>query len=148
MRTLRRREEPAALPAGEGAFLQCRGVDAGYDKVQVLVGVDLDVEQGEIVALLGTNGAGKSTLLKAISGLVTPIAGRIVFDGRDITKADAVQTSRLGIVQVPGGKAVFPTLTVAEHFRAGTWLLGGMDAAAVNARIDGVLGRFPRLKER
>src|SRR5438045_6157501 len=130
------------------ALLSCRGVDVAYDRVQVLFVVDLDVEQGEIVALLGTNGAGKSTLLKAISGLVTPIAGRIVFDGRDITKADAVQTSRLGIVQVPGGKAVFPTLTVAEHFRAGTWLLSGMDGAAVDARIDGVLGRFPRLKER
>ena len=130
------------------AFLSCEGVEVAYDKVQVLFGVDLEVEQGEIVALLGTNGAGKSTLLKAISGLVTPMAGRIVFDGRDITKADAVQTSRLGIVQVPGGKAVFPTLTVAEHFRAGTWLLARMDSAQVDARIDGVLARFPRLKER
>src|SRR5436190_8366731 len=129
-------------------FLSCQGVEIAYDKVQVLFGVDLEVEEGEIVALLGTNGAGKSTLLKAISGLVTPMAGRIVFDGCDITKADAVQTAKLGIVQVPGGKAVFPTLTVAEHFRAGTWLLAGMDKAEVAARVDGVLTRFPRLKER
>src|SRR4051812_37892149 len=130
------------------AFLSCEGVEVAYDKVQVLFGVDLDVNEGEIVALLGTNGAGKSTLLKAISGLVTPTAGSIVFDGRDITKVDAVETTRMGIVQVPGGKAVFPTLTVAEHFRACTWLLGGLDRATIDARVEGVVDRFPRLKER
>src|SRR5436190_23286194 len=81
------------------SFLSCRGVEVAYDQVQVLFGVDLDVEDGEIVALLGTNGAGKSTLLKAVSGLVDPIAGSIFFDGRDITHADAVETSRLGIIQ-------------------------------------------------
>src|SRR5207245_3388997 len=107
---------------GRPPQLRCQGVDVAYDKVQVLFGVDIEVGEGEIVALLGTNGAGKSTLLKAISGLVDPIAGTIVFDGRDITHADAVTTARLGIVQVPGGKAIFPTLTVAEHFRASTWL--------------------------
>jgi len=130
------------------AFLSCRGVDVAYDQVQVLFGVDLDIEEGEIVALLGTNGAGKSTLLKAISGLVDPIAGSIVFDGRDITHADAVTTSKLGIIQVPGGRAVFPTLTVAEHFRCGTWLYAGEDEAEVQARIDRVLELFPRLRER
>ena len=130
------------------AFLSCRDVDVAYDQVQVLFGVDLDVEEGEIVALLGTNGAGKSTLLKAISGLVDPIAGSIVFDGRDVTHADAVTTSKLGIIQVPGGRAVFPTLTVAEHFRCGTWLYAGEDEAEVQARIDRVLELFPRLRER
>ncbi|HZI40023.1 MAG TPA: ATP-binding cassette domain-containing protein, partial [Acidimicrobiia bacterium] len=72
-------------------LLECRGVDVAYDKVQVLFGVDLDVTEGEIIALLGTNGAGKSTLLKAVSGLVRPTAGSITFGGRDITKADARQ---------------------------------------------------------
>src|SRR5438132_5639674 len=129
-------------------LLSCSGVDVAYDQLQVLFGVDLDVEDGEIVALLGTNGAGKSTLLKAISGLVDPIAGSIVFDGRDITHADAVTTSKLGIIQVPGGRAVFPTLTVAEHFRCGTWLYASEDAAEVQARIDRVLELFPRLRER
>ncbi|HEV7886992.1 MAG TPA: ATP-binding cassette domain-containing protein [Acidimicrobiales bacterium] len=140
----------SALAPEEGApaFLQCRGVDVAYDKVQVLFGVDLDVAQGEIIALLGTNGAGKSTLLKAVSGLVRPTAGTILFDGRDITKADAVETSRLGIVQVPGGKAVFPTLTVEEHFKAGTWLYAKEDPNDVKARVEDVLDRFPRLKER
>src|SRR6476646_3462660 len=92
-----------AAAEGSGTLLSCRGVDVAYDKVQVLFGVDIDVEQGEIVALLGTNGAGKSTLLKAVSGLVHPIAGRIVFDGRDITNASPGETTSLGIVQVPGG---------------------------------------------
>jgi branched-chain amino acid transport system ATP-binding protein len=130
------------------ALLSCRGVDVAYDTVQVLFGVDMDVERGEIVALLGTNGAGKSTLLKAISGLVDPIAGSIEFDGRDITHVNPVKASKLGIVQVPGGKAVFPTLTVAEHFRAGTWLFSKEDPAAVQARIDYVLDLFPRVRER
>src|SRR5947207_2067103 len=135
--------------ADDGAgFLSCRGVDVAYDQVQVLFGVDLDVEEGEIVALLGTNGAGKSTLLKAVSGLVDPIAGSIAFDGRDITHADAVTTSKLGIIQVPGGRAVFPTLTIAEHFRCGTWLYASEDEAEVQARVDRVLELFPRLRER
>ena len=134
--------------AYDGPLLQCQGVDVSYDKVQILFSVDLDVAQGEIIALLGTNGAGKSTLLKAISGLVDPGAGRITFGGRDITHADAVETSRLGIVQVPGGKAVFPTLTVAEHFKAGCWLYRDEAAAEVDARIERVLEMFPRLRER
>jgi len=123
-------------------------VDVAYDKVQVLFGVDLDVAEGEVVALLGTNGAGKSTLLKAISGLIDPIGGSITFDGRDITHASAVDATKLGIIQVPGGKAVFPTLTVAEHFQASTWLYAREDPRQVRARVDEVLGMFPRLKER
>jgi len=131
-----------------GPLLSCRGVDVAYDKVQVLFGVDVDIHQGEIVALLGTNGAGKSTLLKAVSGLVHPIAGRIIFDGHDITDATPMRTTQLGIVQVPGGKAVFPTLTVAEHFKAGQWLYARQDAAEVAERTEKVLQMFPRVKER
>src|SRR5437016_3729518 len=154
-RLLGRRREGAlpadvqeALAGPDRPALVCRGVDVAYDKVQVLFGVDLEVRQGEIIALLGTNGAGKSTLLKAISGLVDPIAGSIAFDGRDITHADAVTTSKLGIIQVPGGRAVFPTLTIAEHFRCGTWLYASEDEAEVQARVDRVLELFPRLRER
>jgi ABC-type branched-subunit amino acid transport system ATPase component len=128
--------------------LVCRGVDVAYDKVQILFGVDLEVAENEIVALLGTNGAGKSTLLKAISGLVDPTSGSIMFEGVDITHADAVTTAKMGIIQVPGGKAVFPTLTVAEHFRAGTWLYHKEDPAEVQSRIRRVLDLFPRLEER
>jgi len=147
-RSRRAEREAQARRAGSGAFLACHGVDVAYDKVQVLFGVDLEVQDGEIIALLGTNGAGKSTLLKAISGLVRPSAGEIFFDGKNITNADAVVTSKLGIIQVPGGKAVFPTLTVAEHFKAGTWLYQREDPKEVRARTERVLQLFPRLRER
>ncbi len=119
-----------------------------YDKVQVLFGVDMEIRQDEIVALLGTNGAGKSTLLKAISGLVEPLDGSITFDGRDITHATPAERARLGIVQMPGGRAVFPTLTVAEHFKAAAWLFAKEDAAEIHARTARVLEFFPRLQER
>jgi branched-chain amino acid transport system ATP-binding protein len=132
---------------GARALLACRGVEVAYDQVQVLFGVDMEVRPGEIVALLGTNGAGKSTLLKAISGTVDPIGGAIFFDGRDITHADARQTVGMGIVQVPGGKAVFPTLTVAEHLRAAGWLYRD-DPAYLEGATDEVLEIFPRLRER
>ena len=134
--------------SGERPLLVCRGVEVAYGQVQILFHVDLDVREGEIVALLGTNGAGKSTLLKAIAGVVDPIGGAIFFDGRDITHADAVQAAQAGIVVVPGGKAVFPTLTVAEHFKAGTWMFVNDDPADVERRIEEVLDRFPRLRER
>jgi ABC-type branched-subunit amino acid transport system ATPase component/predicted MFS family arabinose efflux permease len=136
-----------AAAAGRGALLSCRGVEVAYDQVQVLFGVDMDVFPGEIVALLGTNGAGKSTLLKAISGSVDPIGGSILFDGSDITHTDAVATVSAGIVQVPGGKAVFPTLTVAEHLRAGGWLYRS-DAEYLAQAIEDVYEIFPRLRER
>ncbi len=138
----------AGSPPAGAPLLECRGVHVAYDKVRVLFGVDMEIRQGEIVALLGTNGAGKSTLLKAVSGLVEPIEGSIAFDGRDITHADPVERARLGIVQVPGGRAVFPTLTVAEHFKAAAWLFAKEDAAEVHARKERVLELFPRLKDR
>ena len=148
--------EPAASPEPVVAapqtsaepLLVCRGVSVAYDKVQVLFGVDIEVEENEIVALLGTNGAGKSTLLKAISGLDDPIAGELRCGGRDITHADAVTAAKSGIVQVPGGKSVFPTLTVAEHFKASVWLYAKEDPAEVQRRIDEVLELFPRVRER
>jgi len=135
-------------PDGRRPLLVCKDVDVAYDQVQVLFGVDLELLEGEIIALLGTNGAGKSTLLKAIAGLVDPKGGAIFFHGRDITHADAVQAAKAGIVVVPGGKAVFPTLTVAEHFKASTWLFTEEDPAEVDRRVQEVLEKFPRLRER
>ncbi|HMC38231.1 MAG TPA: ATP-binding cassette domain-containing protein, partial [Acidimicrobiales bacterium] len=142
------REVPVLGRQDGDPILVCENVQVAYDKVKVLFGVDLALERGEIIALLGTNGAGKSTLLKAISGLVTPAGGRITFDGRDITGASAVAAAKLGIVQVPGGKAVFPTLSVAEHFKAACWLFAKEPAGEIAARTDEVLEMFPRLKER
>ncbi len=141
------RELRAAVAEGGGALLICRGVEVAYDQVQVLFGVDLEVMPGEIVALLGTNGAGKSTLLKAISGTVDPIGGAILFDGRDITHADAVGTVSAGIVQVPGGRAVFPTLTVTEHLRAGGWMYRS-EPEYLDQAVAEIYEIFPRLAER
>ena len=135
-------------PASGDPILVCEGLEVAYGSVQILFGVDLVVHRNEIVALLGTNGAGKSTVLKAVSGLVDPIGGRIIFDGEDITHIGAVKAAKSGIVQVPGGKAVFPTLTVEEHFKAGAWLFAKEDPADVKRRQEEVLDLFPRLRER
>ena len=128
-------------------FLRCSGLDVGYGPVQVLFGVDFDVEQGEIVALLGTNGAGKSTLLKAISGLLKPMAGKVEFKGEDVTGMAANRTAALGLLQMPGGKSVFPTLTVEENLRLASWLFRG-EKDRVQQELEKVLDLFPRLKER
>src|SRR5580765_1174193 len=101
--------------APRGALLSCHGIDMAYGPVQILFGVDFEVHQGEIVALLGTNGAGKSTLLKGICGLVRPTAGSVRFKDRDITSMSADQTTHEGVSLMPGGKGVFPTLSVAEN---------------------------------
>ncbi len=89
--------------------------------MQVLFGVDFEVDEGEIVALLGTNGAGKSTLLRAISGLVQASAGAIVFDGRDMTHAPPNEIAERGVSVVPGGQGVFTQLTVADNLRLAGW---------------------------
>ena len=132
---------------GGHQLLVCRGVEVAYDQVQVLFGVDMEVRKGECVALLGTNGAGKSTLLKAISGVVETKAGATFFEGRDITHLDGVGTTKAGIIQVPGGKAVFPTLSVAEHLRAAGWLYRS-DPEYLKRANEEVLTTFPRLRER
>jgi ABC-type branched-subunit amino acid transport system ATPase component len=104
--------EAAAIPR-----LRIRGLDAGYGRVQVLFGLDLDVAPGEAVAVLGTNGAGKTTLLRAVSGLLTPTAGTIELDGDDLSRVSAEARARRGIVQVRGAD-VFTGLTVEENLRA------------------------------
>jgi branched-chain amino acid transport system ATP-binding protein len=136
----------AAAPAS-GALLSCRGIDMAYGPVQILFGVDFDVEQGEIVALLGTNGAGKSTLLKGICGLVRPTAGTVSFHGDDITKLSADATTHRGISLMPGGKGVFPTLTVAENLRLAGWLIR-KDHERLEAAREEVETLFPILKQR
>jgi branched-chain amino acid transport system ATP-binding protein len=133
--------------AEAGSFLVTRGLDIAYDQVQVLFGVDFEVDEGEIVALLGTNGAGKSTLLKGISGLVDPVGGAIYFEGRDITHADANAKSEMGIVQVPGGRGIFPTLSVGDNIRAAGWMYRS-DPEYRKEAVERVLRYFPILKKR
>ena len=124
-----------------------QGIDVSYGPVQVLFGVDFEVAEGEIVALLGTNGAGKSTLLKAISGLVKPTAGTIEFAGERIAGRPADVVTRSGVSLMPGGQGVFPTLTVDENLRLAGWLLRKQpdEQAAARARV---LDLFPILAER
>jgi ABC-type branched-subunit amino acid transport system ATPase component/ABC-type branched-subunit amino acid transport system permease subunit len=132
----------------EDALLICRDLDVGYDGVQVLFGVDMHIQRGEILALLGTNGAGKSTLLRAISGLTMPSEGSITFDGRNITTISPVARARGGISQVPGGKGIFPTVTVADHFRAARWIRTKEHLSAGDAAQERVLDWFPNLRSR
>ncbi|MGH9197472.1 MAG: ATP-binding cassette domain-containing protein, partial [Acidimicrobiia bacterium] len=140
-------EARKARMEGDPKILICRNVSVAYDQVQVLFNVDFEVHDGEIIALLGTNGAGKSTLLKAISGLVEPIDGAIIFDGRDITSTDAADTTTMGAVQVPGGRGIFPSLTVEENLKVACWMYR-RDADYVKDAIEKVLGYFPQLKDR
>jgi len=123
--------------------LRIRGLDAGYGRVQVLFGLDLDVAPGEAVAVLGTNGAGKTTLLRAISGLLTPTAGTIALDGDDLGGVSAEARARRGVLQVRGAD-VFPGLTVDENLRAA---LVAQQAARRDApaRLAQVYDVFPAL---
>ncbi|WCO65298.1 MFS transporter [Iamia majanohamensis] len=132
---------------GRAKLLLARGLDVGYDDLQVLFGVDLEVAEGQIVALLGTNGAGKSTFLKAISGVVEADGGAVIFDGRDITHAPPNEIAALGIAQMPGGAGVFGDLTVRDNLQMGAWLRHS-DRAASKARLEEVFGFFPVLRER
>ena len=141
------RQRVALAADGDVPLLQVRNLDYSYGPLQVLFDVSLDVRKGEVLALLGTNGAGKSTALRAVSGLGYPDRGAIRFEGRTITYASAQDRVRLGIVQVPGGKAVFPTLTVGENLVAGAWTMV-WDTDRVRSRMDAVLSLFPRLAER
>ena len=128
-------------------ILECKGLDAGYGPVQILFDVDVAIKRNEIVALLGTNGAGKSTLLKAISGLLKPWKGDITFEGRNISGMPANKTAALGLVQMPGGKGVFPTLTVKENLRLAGWLVRS-EREKYEEALARVLGMFPILEKR
>lgn len=100
-------------------LLSIERLTAGYDEAAVIRELDLTVGAGEIVALLGANGAGKTTTLRAISGLVRPMAGRVIFEGSDLGRTSPSARARLGIAHVPEGRGLFFGLTVAEHFRVG-----------------------------
>lgn len=135
----------AARDSGRGKLLVCRDVDVEYDGVQVLFGVDFDVEEGDLIALLGTNGAGKSTLLRAISGVQEAASGAIVFDGRDVTHMPPHEIALRGVIHMPGGRGVFPGLSVKDNLLMGAWMLPEEE---VKERIAEVFRIFPALKER
>jgi ABC-type branched-subunit amino acid transport system ATPase component len=130
---------------GSVLLLETKDLTVSYDGVQVLFGVDLQVRRGEIVALLGTNGAGKSTTLNAINGLVEPDGGNVWFDGQAVTGEPPERTTAMGIVQAPGGRGIFPGLTVEENLRLGAFLLR-KDKALLSTRLDEALDVFPALR--
>ena len=138
----RQQEDPDNVPV-----LQIRNVDYGYGPVQVLFDVGFQVERGETVALIGSNGAGKSTVLRVISGLGTPSRGVVRLDGRTITFTSPQVRSRLGIQQLPGGRGVFPGMTVHQNLLMGAYILRD-DKRDVERRIAEVLELFPDLASR
>jgi len=121
--------------------LECR-----YGKVAAVRDLSLEVKQGELVSLIGANGAGKTTTLKAISGVLTASAGRIVFEGEDVTRASARRVLELGIAHCPEGRRMFPYMTVRENLEMGCYLR--RDKAGIEADIKQIYERFPILGER
>lgn len=114
-----------------------------YGGVEVVHGVDLELDRGEVVGMIGPNGAGKSSVLRAVCGLVRPSAGEVLFEGRVLNGMAPERIARLGIALVPEGRHVFKTLTVAENLRMGEWREGGGEAV-----VEQTLDRFPVLRER
>jgi ABC-type branched-subunit amino acid transport system ATPase component/predicted MFS family arabinose efflux permease len=136
----RMREEGATVPV-----LQVRNLDFSYGKVQVLFDVAFEVNKGEVLALLGTNGAGKSTILRVVSGLGVADRGVVRLHGRTITYADPELRAKVGVVQLSGGKAIFPPLSVEENLRMSCFRY---DRADTDGRIERALSTFPVLRER
>ena len=126
-------------------MLEIRALRAGYGKVEILRGIDLDVGQGEIVAVLGSNGMGKSTLNNNISGLYRPFGGSIRFKGEELAGLRSTDIVRRGLIHVPEGRRIFPNLNVRENLELGSFVRGG---ARRQQNMERVVAIFPRLKER
>jgi ABC-type branched-subunit amino acid transport system ATPase component/branched-subunit amino acid ABC-type transport system permease component len=143
-----RRRRKSTPTSANADLLSCRQLEGGYGHLKILFGVDLEVREGEILALLGTNGAGKSTVLKVIAG-VLPANGRIRFDGADITGLKTAERVRRGLVLVPGGRGVFGSLTVRENLRLAGWLARrDGERAFLDATMEHIFELFPVLRER
>ncbi len=130
------------------AVLELDDLHVHYGMVEALKGVSLTVGAGEVVALIGANGAGKTTTLKTISGVRPVSAGRILFEGRDISTVPAHQRVRLGISQAPEGRRIFPGMTVLENLEMGAYTRGSGKKAGLGPDLDRVFGLLPRLAER
>ena len=128
------------------SLLQVTDLKVHFGGIEALKGISFEVEQGQVVTLIGANGAGKSTTLRAISSLVNTSGGSIYYEGRDITRLDPQKVVELGIAMVPEGRRVFPNLTVVENLRIGAYLRKDKDI--IEKDILHVYQLFPRLKER
>jgi ABC-type branched-subunit amino acid transport system ATPase component len=129
-----------------GPLLHLEGIDFSYGPLQVLFDTSIEIGSAERVCLLGTNGAGKSTLLRVASGLVSPVRGAVYFDGAEITRLNPARRADLGLIQIAGGRAIFPTLSTLHNIR-----LGGYRKAAkggAEERVEEALALFPDLRTR
>jgi branched-chain amino acid transport system ATP-binding protein len=128
------------------ALLSVQGLDVSYATVQALFDVSIEVPEGSVVAVLGANGAGKSTFARAVSGLVRPSGGTVMFDGQDITKAQPHDIRRAGLVHIPEGRGIFPGLSVQENLRMAVRRVGTPEQR--KSAIENAYEMFPRLAER
>ncbi len=131
-----------------GALLQVTDLEVFYGRIQAIRGISFEVNQGEIVTLIGANGAGKTTTMKTMSGVRPVTAGSVVFDGQDITKAASHKRVSMGIGQSPEGRGVFPGMSVRENLEMGMYLRPDRKSAAAAEDLERVLTLFPRLRER
>jgi branched-chain amino acid transport system ATP-binding protein len=131
-------------------MLTIENLHAGYGKVEVLHGVNIEVPKGKIVTLIGSNGAGKTTTMRAVSGMIAPSAGKITLAGKDITGMASHQIAKLGLAHSPEGRRVFPTLSVVDNIRLGAFAryTGALPKGEIDADLQKALEMFPRLKER
>ncbi|NLT23923.1 MAG: ABC transporter ATP-binding protein [Syntrophorhabdus sp.] len=126
-------------------MLKIENLEVSYGRAQVLWGVSLNINEGEIIALVGANGAGKTTLLKTISGIVKKKSGKISYDGKSFDKLSARDIVKMGIVQVPEGRKLFPEMNILENLMMGAYKVPGEER---EKRLDQVFALFPVLKER
>lgn len=128
------------------ALLEVTGLEVYYGVIQAIKGISFSVEQGEIIALIGANGAGKTTTLKTITGLIPSKAGKILYDGKDITKLPGHKLVPMGIAHVPEGRRVFAQLSVLQNLKLGAYTR--KDKQELEETLKMIYGRFPRLEER
>ncbi|KIL35769.1 amino acid ABC transporter ATPase [Cohnella kolymensis] len=127
-------------------MLKIEGLTIHYGVIPAVKELNIDIPQGKVVCLIGTNGSGKTTTLRGISGIIKPKSGRILFEGKDLSRLDSHEIVRMGISQVPEGRGVFADLTVLENLKLGAFIR--KDKQAINKDLEEVFALFPRLNER
>ena len=127
-------------------MLKVENLEVNYGVIKAIKGVSFEVNQGEVIALIGSNGAGKTTILHTVTGLISPKAGSIVFEGKELTKIPAHKIVGMGMAHVPEGRRIFQQLTVYENLRLGAFILN--DNKVIDKNLAYVYEHFPRLKER
>lgn len=128
------------------AILEVKNLKVNYGLIQAIKGIDFDINEGELVALIGANGAGKTTILHTITGLIPPKEGSIIYDGKEITKVPGYKIVSMGMAHVPEGRRVFANLSVYENLKMGAYTR--KDKAEIEATLKTVYEHFPRLEER